>query len=38
VRAQQDARLLQQVDAEISQKVPDAMDPLMNLVSWEEQK
>jgi hypothetical protein len=34
VLAQQDAQLLQQVDAEISQKVPDAMDPLTNLVSW----
>jgi anti-sigma factor RsiW len=34
VLAQQDAQLLQEVDAEISQKVPDAMDPLMNLVSW----
>ena len=32
--ARQDAQLLQQVDAEISQAVPDAMDPLTNLVSW----
>jgi len=34
LRAQQDAQLLQQVDAEISQAVPDAMDPLVKLMSW----
>lgn len=31
---QQDALLLQQVDAEIAQPVPDAMDPLVKLVTW----
>ena len=31
---QQDAQLLQQVDAEISRAVPDAMDPLVKMVSW----
>ena len=38
--AQQDAQLLQQVDAEISQAVPDAMDPLVKVISQsnEEQK
>lgn len=38
---QQDAQLLQEVDAEISRAVPDAMDPLVRMVSWnsgEEQK
>ncbi len=32
--AQQDAQLLQQVDSEISQAVPDAMAPLVKMVSW----
>ncbi|HWC97325.1 MAG TPA: hypothetical protein VG456_11260 [Candidatus Sulfopaludibacter sp.] len=32
--AQQDALLLQQVDAEISRVVPGSMDPLVKLVSW----
>jgi hypothetical protein len=31
---QQDAQLLQQVDAEISRAVPDSMDPLVTMVSW----
>lgn len=30
----QDAQLLQQVDSEISRAVPDAMDPLVKMVSW----
>ncbi len=33
-REQQDAQLLQQVDAEISRAVPGAMDPLVKMVSW----
>ncbi|MDR3699705.1 MAG: hypothetical protein P4L56_08740 [Candidatus Sulfopaludibacter sp.] len=31
---QQDTQLLQQVDAGISRAVPDAMDPLVKMVSW----
>jgi predicted anti-sigma-YlaC factor YlaD len=29
-----DARLLQQIDADVSQTVPDSMEPLVKLVSW----
>ena len=31
-----DAALMRQVDTEVSQTVPDAMEPLMRLVSWDE--
>jgi hypothetical protein len=31
---QQDAQLLQQVDSEVSRAVPDAMAPLVKMVSW----
>ena len=31
-----DAALMRQVDTEVSQTVPDAMEPLMKLVSWDE--
>jgi hypothetical protein len=31
---EQDAQLLQQVDTGISRAVPDAMDPLVKMVSW----
>ena len=30
-----DAVLMRQVDREVSQTVPDAMEPLMGLVSWD---
>lgn len=30
-----DAALMRQVDTEVSQTVPDAMEPLMKLVSWD---
>ena len=30
-----DATLMRQVDTEVSQTVPDAMEPLMKLVSWD---
>lgn len=31
-----DAALMRQVDTEVSQTVPDAMEPLMKLVSWDD--
>lgn len=34
-RAREDAALLEQVDAEVSEAVPEAMAPLVQLVSWQ---
>jgi predicted anti-sigma-YlaC factor YlaD len=33
--AEQDAKLMDQVDAEVSETVPDAMTPLTDLVAWD---